>query len=122
MCPCTRQILVSIVDELRAAFMQSPKAIVLCNPSNPSGKVFSLEELTIIADLAKEFNAFVITDEVYEHIVYPPYRHHYIASLPDMFETHHFLQQPVQDVQHDRLAPGLCDFIRNDHRRCPQGA
>jgi aspartate/methionine/tyrosine aminotransferase len=74
------------VDELRAAFMQSPKAIVLCNPSNPSGKVFSLEELTIIADLAKEFDAFVITDEVYEHIVYPPYRHHYIASLPDMFE------------------------------------
>lgn len=74
------------VNELRSAFMQKPKAIVLCNPSNPSGKVFSLEELTIIADLAKEFDAFVITDEVYEHIVYPPYRHHYIASLPEMFE------------------------------------
>ncbi|WP_419663019.1 aminotransferase, class I and II [Desulfosarcina variabilis str. Montpellier] len=73
-------------DELRAAFMQKPKAIVLCNPSNPSGKVFSLEELTIIADLAKEFDTFVITDEVYEHIVYPPHQHHYIASLPDMFE------------------------------------
>lgn len=74
------------VDELRAAFMQKPKAVVLCNPSNPSGKVFSLDELTIIADLAKEFDTFVITDEVYEHIVYPPYRHHYIASLPEMFE------------------------------------
>jgi aminotransferase len=73
-------------DALRAAFMQGPKAIVLCNPSNPSGKVFSLEELTIIADLAKEFDTFVITDEVYEHIVYTPYQHHYIASLPDMFE------------------------------------
>ena len=72
-------------DELRAAFMQKPKAIVLCNPSNPSGKVFSLEELGVIADLAKEFDAFVITDEVYEHIVYPPHRHHYIAALPDMF-------------------------------------
>jgi aspartate/methionine/tyrosine aminotransferase len=72
-------------DELRAAFMQKPKAIVLCNPSNPSGKVFSLEELEVIADLAKEFDAFVITDEVYEHIVYPPHRHHYMAALPDMF-------------------------------------
>jgi len=73
-------------DELHAAFMQKPKAVVLCNPSNPSGKVFSLEDLTVIADLAKEFDAFVITDEVYEHIIYPPHRHHYIAALPEMFE------------------------------------
>jgi aminotransferase len=74
------------LDELRAAFRQKPKAIVLCNPANPSGKVFSQEELTIIADLAKEFDTFVITDEVYEHIVYAPHRHHYIAALPEMFE------------------------------------
>jgi aminotransferase len=73
-------------DELQAAFEQRPKAIVLCNPSNPSGKVFSLAELETIADLAKTFDAFVITDEVYEHIVYPPHRHHYMAALPDMFE------------------------------------
>jgi aminotransferase len=73
------------LDELRAAFRQKPKAIVLCNPANPSGKVFSQEELTVIADLAKEFDTFVITDEVYEHIVYPPHRHHYIAALPEMF-------------------------------------
>ena len=73
-------------NELRSAFMQRPKAIVLCNPSNPSGKVFSLEELETIADLAKEFDAFVITDEVYEHIVYRPHRHHYMASLPEMFD------------------------------------
>lgn len=72
--------------ELRAAFEQKPKAIVLCNPSNPSGKVFTRSELKAIADLAKEFDAFVITDEVYEHIVYAPHRHHYMASLPDMFE------------------------------------
>jgi len=72
--------------QLRAAFEKRPKAIVLCNPSNPSGKVFSLEELQAIADLAKEFDAFVITDEVYEHIVYPPHRHHYMAALPGMFE------------------------------------
>ena len=74
------------LNELRAAFMQKPKAIVLCNPANPSGKVFSLEELEAIADLAKEFDTFVITDEVYEHIVYPPHKHHYIAGLPGMFE------------------------------------
>jgi aspartate/methionine/tyrosine aminotransferase len=73
-------------EELKAAFRQKPKAIVLCNPANPSGKVFSLAELTLIADLAKENDAFVITDEVYEHIVYPPHRHHYIAALPEMFE------------------------------------
>jgi aspartate/methionine/tyrosine aminotransferase len=74
------------LNELKAAFMQKPKALVLCNPSNPSGKVFTLEELEIIAGLAMEFDAFVITDEVYEHIVYAPHRHHYMAALPGMFE------------------------------------
>ncbi|HSO21231.1 MAG TPA: aminotransferase class I/II-fold pyridoxal phosphate-dependent enzyme, partial [Desulfosarcina sp.] len=72
--------------ELKRAFMQRPKAIVVCNPSNPSGKVFSLEELETLAGLACEFDAFVITDEVYEHIVYAPHRHRYMAALPDMFE------------------------------------
>lgn len=71
---------------LREAFKQKPKALVLCNPSNPSGKVFTLEELTLIADLAKEFDTFVITDEVYEHIIYNPHQHCYMASLPEMFE------------------------------------
>ena len=73
-------------DELRTAFEQGVKALVLCNPSNPTGKVFSREELQFIADLAQEHDAFVITDEVYEHIVYSPHRHTYIASLPGMFE------------------------------------
>ena len=73
-------------DELRHAFEQNPKALVLCNPSNPTGKVFTREELQYIADLAIEFDTFVITDEVYEHLVYPPYKHTYIASLPGMFE------------------------------------
>ncbi|MCF8079895.1 MAG: aminotransferase class I/II-fold pyridoxal phosphate-dependent enzyme [Desulfobacterales bacterium] len=73
-------------EELRKAFEQGAKALVLCNPSNPSGKVFSEEELSLIADLACEFDAFVITDEVYEHIVYAPHRHRYIAAMPDMFE------------------------------------
>jgi aspartate/methionine/tyrosine aminotransferase len=72
-------------DELRQAFEQGVKALVLCNPSNPSGKVFTKEELQFIADLAQEYDAFVITDEVYEHIVYAPHQHTYIASLPGMF-------------------------------------
>lgn len=73
-------------DELRKAFEQSPKAIILCNPSNPTGRVFTRDELDCIALLAQEFDAFVITDEVYEHIVYEPHHHIYFASLPDMFE------------------------------------
>ena len=72
--------------ELRRAFEQRPRALVLCNPSNPSGKVFTREELLCIASLAEEFDTFVITDEVYEHIVYAPHEHHYFASLPGMFE------------------------------------
>ena len=73
-------------DELTAAFQQRPKAIVLCNPSNPTGRVFSQEELLLIANLAQEYDTFVITDEVYEHIVYPPLKHNYISALPGMFE------------------------------------
>lgn len=71
---------------LRAAFEQHPKAIILCNPGNPTGKVFSREELLEIAALAEEFDVFVITDEVYEHIVYPPFKHTYFAALPGMFD------------------------------------
>ncbi len=74
------------VDELQAAFKLNPKALILCNPSNPCGKVFSLEELNIIAEFAKKYDTFVITDEVYEHIVYEPNQHIYFASLPDMWE------------------------------------
>jgi len=73
-------------DELRAAFEQGVKVIIVCNPSNPSGKVFTLEELQFIADLAQEFDTYVITDEVYEHIVYAPYEHVYMAALPGMQE------------------------------------
>ena len=73
-------------DRLEDAFKQGAKALVLCNPSNPCGKVFTREELTVIADLAKKYDAYVITDEVYEHIVYEPNRHTYLASLPGMAE------------------------------------
>jgi aminotransferase len=73
-------------DEIRRAFEQKPKALVLCNPANPSGKVFTREELLFIANFADEHDVFVLTDEVYEHIVYEPHRHSYFASLPGMFE------------------------------------
>ncbi len=73
-------------DELRRAFEKRPKAVVLCNPSNPSGKVFTRDELLGIARLAEEFDTFVLTDEVYEHIVYAPHQHTYFAALPGMFE------------------------------------
>jgi len=72
-------------DELRAAFEAGAKALILCNPANPTGKVFSRGELETIASLAERFDAFVITDEVYEHIVYAPAVHTYFAALPGMF-------------------------------------
>jgi aspartate/methionine/tyrosine aminotransferase len=71
-------------DELRRAFEQKPKALILCNPANPSGRVFTRRELEQIAALAEELDAFVITDEVYEHILYAPHQHVYFASLPGM--------------------------------------
>ena len=74
------------LEELEEAFRQHPKALILCDPSNPSGKVFRRDELEIIADLAARYDAYVITDEVYEHIVYAPYEHTYFATLPGMWE------------------------------------
>lgn len=71
---------------LEAAFAQEPKALILCNPSNPTGKVFTRSELTYIASLAEKYDTWVITDEVYEHIVFPPAEHVYFASLPRMRE------------------------------------
>ena len=72
--------------ELEQAFQQHPKTLILCNPSNPCGKVFTKEELLFIADLAQKYDTYVITDEVYEHIVYAPHKHVYFASLPGMWE------------------------------------
>jgi len=70
--------------ELRRAFAGGLKAFVLCNPSNPCGRVFTRAELLQIAALAEEFDVWILTDEVYEHIVFPPHRHTYFATLPGM--------------------------------------
>lgn len=71
---------------LEDAFKQGVKALILCNPSNPCGKVFTYEELKTIADLAIKYDAYVITDEVYEHIIYEPNKHTYLAAFPGMWE------------------------------------
>ena len=73
-------------NRLEDAFKAGAKALVLCNPSNPCGKVFTPQELAVVADLATKYDVYVITDEVYEHIVYEPSRHTYLASLPGMAE------------------------------------
>jgi aminotransferase len=86
-------------DELKAAFNEKTKAIIICNPNNPTGKVFSRDELEFIADLCKEYDALCFTDEIYEHILYdfgseisdPKYgisrpEHICMATLPGMRE------------------------------------
>ncbi len=57
-------------DELKNAFNERTKAIIICNPNNPTGKVFTREEMEFIGDLCKEFDAIAFTDEIYEHIIY----------------------------------------------------
>jgi len=71
---------------IERGFQQGAKAIVICNPSNPCGKVFTYDELSAIAQLAIKYDAWVVTDEVYEHMVYAPAKHVYMASLPGMAE------------------------------------
>ena len=73
-------------DELKAAFNSKTRAIILNTPQNPTGRVFTREELTLIADLCKEHDVTVISDEVYEHLIFGSAQHIPIASLPDMFE------------------------------------
>ena len=71
---------------LEDAFKQGIKAILICNPSNPSGKVFTYDELKTIADLCIKYDVYAIMDEVYEHIIYDGRKHVYMNSLPGMWE------------------------------------
>lgn len=81
--PPTYEFDIRLIED---GFKQGAKAIIICNPSNPCGKVFSKEELSQIADLVKKYDAFAVTDEVYEHMVYAPKTHVCMASLPGMYE------------------------------------
>ena len=74
------------VNVLEDAFKQGAKAILICNPSNPSGKVFTEAELKQIADLCIKYDVYAIMDEVYEHIVYEGHKHTYMNSIPGMWE------------------------------------
>src|ERR1044072_9317426 len=77
-------------DQLRAAFNKNTKAIIVCNPNNPTGKVFSRDEMEFIAGLCQEFDALCFTDEIYEHILYPregaEIKHISMAQLDGMRE------------------------------------
>lgn len=73
-------------DELRAAFRPKTRALILNTPHNPTGRVFTQQELALIAELCIEHNVTVITDEVYEHLLFAPAQHIPMATLPDMFK------------------------------------
>ncbi|GLG92965.1 hypothetical protein R5R35_001918 [Gryllus longicercus] len=72
--------------ELESLFNEKTKAIILNTPHNPLGKVFNQQELEMIANLCKKWNVLCIADEVYEWLVYKPYKHIRIATLPGMWE------------------------------------
>lgn len=73
-------------DIIEAEFKKGAKAILICNPSNPSGKVFTYDELRTIADLCIKYDVYAIMDEVYEHIIYEGHKHVYMNSLDGMWE------------------------------------
>lgn len=81
--PPTYSFDINLIEE---GFRNGAKAIIVCNPSNPCGKVFTRDELMAIGELAVKYDAFVVTDEVYEHIIYAPNVHTCVASLPGMFD------------------------------------
>ncbi len=74
------------INLVEKGFKDGAKAIIICNPSNPCGKVFTREELEAIGRLVLKYDVYAVTDEVYEHLVYEPYKHTYMSSLPDMYE------------------------------------
>jgi len=73
-------------DELRAAFTSRTRAILLNTPQNPTGRVFTYDELKLIADLCIEYDVICIADDVYEHLTFGETRHIPMATMPGMFE------------------------------------
>jgi aspartate/methionine/tyrosine aminotransferase len=116
-------------DELRAAFSSRTKAIILNSPNNPTGKVFTRQELEFIAGLCQEFDALAITDEIYEHILYDGAVHIPIMSLPGMRERSILVNSmsKTYSVTGWRVgwvlaAPDLTDSIRKVHDFLTVGA
>ncbi|HKC84773.1 MAG TPA: aminotransferase class I/II-fold pyridoxal phosphate-dependent enzyme [Blastocatellia bacterium] len=120
-------------DELRAAFNEKTKAIIINTPHNPTGKVFTREELRLIADLCIEYDALALTDEIYEHIWYPEaareVKHVSIATLDGMRDrtvTINSLSKTYSvtgwRVGYAIAAPDLIDGIRQVHDFLTVGA
>ena len=116
-------------EELRRAFSPRTKAIIINTPNNPTGKVFSREELTFIANLCQEFDALAITDEIYEHITYDGRTHIPIMSLPGMRNRSILVNSmsKTYSVTGWRVgwvlaAPDLTDSIRKVHDFLTVGA
>ncbi len=87
MCRSCRRISTFDAAVLEDAFRQHPKAMILCNPSNPCGKVFTRAGAGDLSRRSRrKYDTYVITDEVYEHIVFAPHKHTYFATLPGMWE------------------------------------
>ena len=116
-------------DKLEAAFKAGAKALILCNPSNPCGKVFTYDELKVIAELAIKYDVYVITDEVYEHIVYEPNKHVYMSTLPGMRERTIICNSlsKTYSITGWRLGyviadPQICDRVKKVHDFLTVGA
>jgi aminotransferase len=116
-------------DELRRAFSSRTKAIIINTPNNPTGKVFSLDDLTFIASLCQEFDALAITDEIYEHILYDEHEHVPVMTLPGMRERAVLVNSmsKTYSVTGWRVgwvlaAPDLSDSIRKVHDFLTVGA
>lgn len=116
-------------EQLEDAFRQGAKAIIVCNPSNPCGKVFTREELEFIGELAEKYDAYVVTDEVYEHIIYEPYQHVYMQSLPGMRERTIVCNSlsKTYSITGWRLGyvianPDICDRVKKVHDFLTVGA
>jgi aspartate/methionine/tyrosine aminotransferase len=116
-------------DELRRAFSPRTKAIILCTPNNPTGRVFNREELQFIADLCQEFDALAITDEIYEHILYDGTEHIPIMTLPGMRDRSILVNSMSKTyavtgwrVGWVLAAPDLTDSIRKVHDFLTVGA
>ena len=104
-------------ERLARAFTPRTRAIVFNSPNNPTGKVFSLRELEIIAELCQRHDVIAITDEIYEHMVYDGLRHIPIATLPGMADRTVTISGRLQVLLGDRLADRLHDQLAGACRR-----
>ena len=103
-------------------FKTGAKALILCNPSNPCGKVFTKEELKIISELAIKYDTYVITDEVYEHIIYEPNKHTYISTLPGMRERTIICNSLFKNLFNYGLEAWICYCKSTDCRQSKESA